>query len=121
MILRILIILFILSGCSNKNKSRSERYFQEKWCEELHGRIEVRMSDNTRCDCLTEEYAIEFDFAKKWAEAPGQALNYARLTGKKAGIVIICKSSRDLKKLFILKKNIEFYKLPITLWSINCE
>ena len=27
------------------------------------------MRDGTRCDILTSSYAIEVDFAKKWAEA----------------------------------------------------
>lgn len=39
--------------------------------------MEVVAPDGTRCDILTDEYAIEVDFANKWAEAIGQALNYA--------------------------------------------
>ena len=39
--------------------------------------MEVVMKDGTRCDILTSTHAIEVDFAKKWAEAIGQSLNYA--------------------------------------------
>jgi hypothetical protein len=69
-----------------------EAYYQNKWCQ---GVIEYTLEDNTRIDCLTETHAIEFDFAKKWAEAIGQSLHYSRMTGKKAGIVLIMESERD--------------------------
>ena len=61
---------------------QSERYYQEKLAREIGGRVEVVMKDGTRCDILTSSYAIEVDFAKKWAEAIGQSLNYAMHTGK---------------------------------------
>ena len=44
---------------------------------------------NARVDCLTDKYAVEFDFANKWAESIGQALHYLRMTGKKAKVVLI--------------------------------
>jgi hypothetical protein len=49
----------------------------------------VVLPDGTRCDCVTETHAIEFDFGNKWAEAIGQSAYYSLLTDKKAGIVII--------------------------------
>jgi len=77
-----------------KGRSKSEacggvKPYQEKWCTEHGGQVEVVLPDRTRCDCLTETHAIEFDFGKKWAEAIGQALYYAIQTGKKPGIVLI--------------------------------
>ena len=95
---------------SDQKKSPEKRYneafYQNLWCEEFGGETEVRLPDKTRCDCLTEEYAIEFDFAKKWCEAVGQSLHYARLTEKKAGIVLIIgqdpsKREKDLELLFL--------------------
>ena len=52
-------------------------YDQEKFAREIGGQVEVVMKDGTRCDILTATHAIEVDFAKKWAEAIGQSLNYA--------------------------------------------
>lgn len=43
-------------------------------CNALDGKMEVVLKDKTRIDCLTAEYAIEVDFAKKGAEGIGQAL-----------------------------------------------
>ncbi len=65
---------------------QSERYYQEKFAREISGRVEVVMKDGTRCDILTATHAIEVDFAKKWAEAIGQSLNYAMHTGKRPGV-----------------------------------
>ena len=45
-----------------------EKYYQTKFCNKLNGRIEYRLEDTTRVDCLTDDYAIEVDWAKKWAE-----------------------------------------------------
>ena len=68
-----------------------------------NGRSEYRLDDGTRIDCLTDTHAIEFDFAKKWAESIGQALYYAMKTGKRAGVVLIIenaqKEQRYLKRL----------------------
>ncbi len=49
----------------------AKRLHHEKWCKEMGGQTEVVLDDGTRCDCVTDEYAIEFDFADKWAEAIG--------------------------------------------------
>ena len=39
-----------------------EEWYQERWCNERGGRIEVRLVDGTRCDCIYENYAVEVDF-----------------------------------------------------------
>ena len=53
--------------------------------------------DMTRVDCLAKDYAIEFDFAKKWAESIGQSLYYAKMTGKKPAVVLILTDVFDMK------------------------
>lgn len=66
-----------------------EKEYQEVWCAKENGTIEYVLDDKTRVDCLTSEYAVEVDFAPKWAESIGQSLYYALKTGKKPGIVLI--------------------------------
>lgn len=63
--------------------------------DNCQGIIEYKLPDKTRIDCLTEEYAIEFDYAKKWAESIGQAKYYALKTGKKPAVAIIMKTPQD--------------------------
>lgn len=73
-----------------------ERYYQEKHC---WGESEYVLPDRTRIDCLTDDYAMEYDFAKKWAESIGQALYYAKVTGKKPAVTLIIRKDKDLRYL----------------------
>jgi len=43
-------------------RQHPEKWYQKKWCEEQKGRIGVVLPDGTRCDCVTDTHAIEFDF-----------------------------------------------------------
>lgn len=94
----------------------NERYHQGKYCA---GIVEHRLKDRTRVDCLTPTHAIEYDFARKWAEAIGQSLHYARMTGKAAGIVIIYKGSKDDRYMTRLNGVIDKYNLPVTVWRVE--
>ncbi len=97
-----------------------EKIYQSYWCKINNGQTEVSLYDKTRVDCITEDYAIEFDFANKWAESVGQALYYAFCTGKKPGIVLIIEDYRkDLKYLMRLK--IITKKYNIKVWTITPE
>ena len=78
---------------------------------------EVVLEDNTRCDCLTEKHAIEFDFGKKWAESIGQSLHYSIKTGKTAGIVVILEKPGDYKYWIRLNAVIDHFRLPIDTWK----
>ena len=66
-------------------------------------------------DCLTKDYAIEFDFAKKWAESIGQSLYYSKLTGKKPAVVLILSSPTDYKYV----KRIERLENDIQIFLIK--
>ena len=68
---------------------KTERYYQLKCNETLQGKVEYRLPDATRVDILTEDLAIEVDFAKKYYEAIGQACHYAEMTGRKPAILLI--------------------------------
>ena len=99
----------------------SERYHQQIWCARYLGQTEVVLADRTRVDCLTSTHAIEFDFGKKWAEAIGQSLGYAQLTGKQAGIVLIVLTPADLKYWRKLRQVIKSQQLQITTWCTGSE
>ena len=110
--------ILLLVSCSS-SENINEKWYQERWCKENNGKYEVRLKDKTRCDCLTDDYAIEVDFARKWAEAVGQSLHYARMTGQQAGILLIVEESKDEKHLERLNKLIEYHELPIKVWTTN--
>ena len=104
----ILFVTLLSVGCSTTNvKKYNERYYQTQLCEKLDGEMEFVLEDRTRVDCLTDEYAIEVDFAKKWAEGVGQALFYAKMTGKKPAVGFIMNTQKDkryLRRLHTLAK-----------------
>ncbi len=95
-----------------------EADFVEYHCK---GQVEFRLSDRTRVDCLTDTYAIEYDWGKKWAEAIGQSLYYSAMTGKKAGVVLIVKKSTKERYLRRIEKTIEDKKLDIKVWTVNAS
>jgi len=96
--------------------------YQRAWCGSQNGEREYRLKDNTRVDCLTKDYAVEMDFAYKWAESIGQSLHYARMTGQRAMVIlIITNEDRDRKHVNKVKKMIAHFGLPITLKLIDKE
>ncbi len=89
-----------------------ESYYVNQWCTADFGRKEAVLWDMTRVDCLAKDYAIEFDFAKKWAESIGQALYYSKMTGKKPAVAIILTSPTDyrfVKKIERLDNGIKIF------------
>jgi len=94
-----------IAGCAEK-KHFNEKYYQTILCDELDGVMEQSLLDRARIDCLTDEYAIEVDFSKKWAESVGQSLYYAEMTGKKPAVALIVsqkqKDQKHLKRLEVL-------------------
>lgn len=89
-----------------------EKDYVNKYC---NGYIEFVLPDKTRIDCLTDEYAIEYDYAKKWAESIGQALYYAKKTGKKPAVALILQKPSDIKYINRVKEaaeNITIFEIP---------
>lgn len=95
----ILVILCIAPSVLAK-RLYPEKVYQKYWCDKRGGIMEYRLNDGTRVDCLTENYAVEFDFANKWAECIGQALYYGQKTNKTPACVLIMEDpEKDLKYL----------------------
>ena len=76
----IIAIALLVCACSSPASAKrlhKERWYQEQGCT---GVTEYRLPDRTRVDCLLEDYAVEYDFGRKWAEAIGQSLHYGRMS-----------------------------------------
>ena len=91
-----------------------EKYYQEVWCKEHNGIMERVLPDGTRVDCLTDEYAVEFDFAPKWAESIGQSLYYASKTAKTPAIVLIIESNKDYKYYYKIENLCKEYGISLS-------
>lgn len=116
-IIKLLGILIVGMSVLHAEK-RDEAYYQNVAAEACGGETEVHMPDGSRCDIVTEDFAIEVDFSRKFKEAVGQSLNYAFQSNKRAGIVLIIDEPTDSLKLMSL---IEHFDLPITVWTIDTE
>ena len=115
----IILLLLISSDCFGQSRLQPEKVYQEQFCKEMNGEVEVVLPDRTRCDCITSTHSIEVDFANKWTEAVGQSLYYSLQTNKKAGIYLILESPKDRKYLIRLNSVIEHFGLPIDVWAIE--
>ena len=96
------------------SQNHNEKYYQTKMCDALSGDMEVVLEDKARIDCLTTEYAIEVDFAKKWAEGIGQALYYAQMSGKKPAVALIS-GANDTKFINRLETVAKKYNIKVIL------
>ncbi len=65
----ILSIIFLFPSLLSAKREHPEKWYQERWCQEQGGQIEVVLDDKTRCDCVTDSHAIDYDFGNNWAEA----------------------------------------------------
>lgn len=111
----VLIIVLILWATSAFAVVHPERWYQERFCAEVGGRMEVILKDRTRVDCLTTTRAWEVDFAHKWAESIGQSLHYARMTDRKPGIVLIIETAGDIRFIETLTNTIKTLNVDIEL------
>ncbi len=112
-------IIFLFPSLLFAKREHPEKWYQERWCREQGGQIEVVLSDKTRCDCVTDTHAIEFDFGNNWAEAVGQSSYYSIQTKKKAGIVLILENTKDRKYWIRLNTTIQHFDLPIDTWNVG--
>jgi len=85
----------------------NESSFQHAHCSALNGIEEYKLDDKTRVDCLTDKYAIEYDFADKEYEAVGQVLHYAVRTSRRPKIVLILDKDKENQQMIYYKRTKE--------------
>ena len=110
----ITVVFLLFLSTAHAAHLHKEKEYQQAWCQ---GEMEVRMPDGTRADCVTKNYAIEIDFAPKWAEALGQALHYADQTGKQPAILLIIERDKDWRYYNRLKRTAR--KQGVKVWYIT--
>ena len=113
----ILTISSLLSCWCQARHLHPEKYYQNMWCGKYNGLQEYELSDKTRADCVTTNYAVEFDFASKWAECVGQALYYGVATKKKPVCLLIVEKPEDFRYFYRVKKVSDMFKFD--LWYIK--
>jgi hypothetical protein len=116
----VFIVIVILLSVSTAQSGRlyPESSYQEVWCQRVGGQQGYLLSDKTYIDCLTDDFAVDFDFADQWAVAIGRALYSANQTGRNPGIALIFEDSQSSKYLFRLLKAIEGSEKQWRVWVI---
>ena len=105
---------------SSSAELKYEQDYVAAYCPQLDGEQEVRLPEGVRVDCLSADYAAEFDWARKWYEGVTQALYYSQLTGKDAMLVLIIKDEqRDARYIRRTRAFIKHYRLPLELVLIR--
>lgn len=113
----ITVIIFLFYSNAVAAHLHKEKEYQAAWCKAAAGVTEYALEDGTRVDCLTDEYAIEFDFAAKWAESVGQSLYYAARTGKQPGVVLIMENAGDDR--YAVRLDVLARQYHIKVWKMT--
>jgi len=96
-----------------------EKEFVNLIHQELGGEKEKTVYGG-RVDIVTDEYAIEVEFASKWKHSIGQALWYGLQTNKAPGIVLIKKSKTENKYVIQLGSALQYAgltdKIKVWVW-----
>jgi hypothetical protein len=101
--------------------ARDESKWQRLYCDGME--LEKHLPSGGYVDCLSPEYAIEFDWSEHWAEAVGQSLYYAGATGRKPGIILLCRESEGPVEglcrsyVYRLEYALKFVKPHVDVWT----
>ncbi len=121
----ILILIFIIIACTGSKQQalHTEKDYQRAFNEVyFKGRAKMEVPVKYgRIDLLSDDYAIEVDRLEKFHEAIGQALHYAKETGKRPAIAIFIIDDKqgDREKLKYVMWLCNYYKIKV--WFINEE
>ena len=99
----------------------NEGYYQNNFAFQIKGETEVLLDDKTRVDIVTDTFAIEVDFAEKWAESIGQSRYYSLKLNKKAGILLVINPLTDEKYLKRLISSIITENVTVWLWDYTTD
>lgn len=91
---------------------------REKYSQEVAK--EQRLWDGTRVDLLTDDWAIEVDWAHKWAEAVGQATYYAIATSRSPGIVLLV-PDMEADQRHVYRCMLACERADIFLWLVDTK
>lgn len=114
------VLLLLLAFSCEAKRLNSERHYQTLICARP-ALMEVTYYSPEgnpvgRVDCLTEHYAIEVDFADKWAEGIGQAYLYAAVFERRPGVVYIIEDANDCKHYEKVMVLLETLPQQLSVW-----
>lgn len=117
--LLLLIFLFISLTAQAQLLKQREVYYEGLFAKAINGTTQVVLKDLSRVDIVTDTFAIEIDFADKWAESIGQSLYYAHMLDRKPGVLLIVNGNAEERYVLRLLKVAEKEDITVWLWNYN--
>lgn len=120
----IVFMLVGVSGIAQAKHLHKESWYQAKYAAMFkNAQTEVVLSDGARVDILTAHFAIEADFASKWAESYGQAMFYALETKHNPGVLLILSGNKHYDKRMSLRlcKIVDAGPKPFLITFMNVD
>lgn len=96
--IRMAILLACLIFPLGLKAAETENSLTKKYLYPKYKGKSVRLADGTIADLVTKDISYEVDFYNKWYEAIGQSQHYARISGKKPGVILIVKPPFTFQK-----------------------
>jgi len=113
LLLLFVLLLFGAATCPNR-----EIYFKNIFCKYVNGKLNVPLDDyKNTVDIVTDTFAIDVEFASKWATSIGHSLYASTILNKKPAILLITYKGYDGKYVDILMPIANKYN--ITVWVID--
>ncbi len=113
----VLVTIYLISSFSLL--AQKERDYIKEINSYLNGQTEVSVV-NGRIDILTNNYAIEVEFADKWKNSIGQALWYGLQKNCKSGIVLVLRENSEWKYVNMLNSALTYAeiddKIKVWIW-----
>lgn len=122
--LAVMVTLALTTTAAFAAKAQKEDFYTNVWCAAQSGEQEVRTAQNTRVDCLINDYAVEVDFDTNWAEGLGQALHYGVEFDRPAAVLLIIQNhDGDDRSAYIerLQSTITGAGLNVTVFTIETK
>jgi hypothetical protein len=85
---------------------------------QVGGVAEYRTIDGSRVDVLTDSYAAEIEWVKKWKESIGQALFYACMTGRSPMVVLLTRG-HEHERLYLDRCRIVCERAGVMLRTVS--
>jgi hypothetical protein len=114
----LLILLAIPSFSGGRGRQHRESHYRDIFCDKMGGVVEQISPSGTRADCVFSGYAVEVEFADKWAEGIGQALEYGASMGKTPGLVLIVGRGGE-RYVRRVREVASAYRLPLKIWQMD--
>lgn len=101
-------------------QQKHDELFYQRQIIERYGMEEGQQTPSgARCDLMTEDYAIEVDWAYKYAEGIGQAALYAAELKRKPLVILLLKADHNPVHLERALKAARYVNFPV--WLYDCQ